>query len=78
MRCNKNCFNEKNSKEAEATGDFIGNKTADKITSVSKELHLKKSSQNALKTDKKELGIPKERFISPEKKQQINDKLRLV
>ena len=53
MRCNKNCFNEKNSKEAEATGDFIGNNTADKITSVSKELHLKKSSQNALKTDKK-------------------------
>ena len=29
-RCNKNCFEKSNSKTAEATGDFIGNKIADK------------------------------------------------
>ena len=35
-RCNKSCFIKSNSKTAEATGDLIGNKIADKITSVSK------------------------------------------
>ena len=63
-------------KTAEATGDLIGNKIADKKASVSKfpeelhpnELHL---------TDKKETDIPKERYISPEKRQQIIDELRL-
>ena len=35
-RCNKNCFIKSNSKTAEATGDLIGNKIADKITNVSK------------------------------------------
>ena len=48
--CNKNCF-----KTAKATGDLIGNKIADKITSVSKkysaelrwaELHSKNDSAN--------------------------------
>ena len=56
-------------KTAEATGDLIGNKIADKITKVSK---------NNSKTDKNELEIPKERYISPEKRQQIIDELRLV
>ena len=60
-------------KTAEATGDLIGDKTADKITSVSK-----KSSQNALKTDENEIEIPKERYVSPEKRPQIIDELRLV
>ena len=36
--CNKNCFKKRNSKKAEVTGDLIGNKIADKITSVSKKL----------------------------------------
>ena len=61
-------------KRAEGTGDLIGNKIADKITSVSnkspKELH----SQN-----KDKIEIPKEIYISKKKKrQQIIDELRLV
>ena len=60
-------------KTAEATSDLIGNKIADKITSVSK-----KSSQNNLNEAKNETEIPKERYISPEKRQQITDELRLV
>ena len=56
-------------KTAEATSDLIGNKIADKITKKSsKELH----SQN-----QNELEIPKERYISPEKRQQSIDELRL-
>ena len=65
-------------KKAEATGDLIGNKIADKITSTSI-----KSSQNASKelhskTNVDEIEIPKERYISEEKRQQIIDELRLV
>ena len=56
---------------AGATGNLIDNRIADKITSVSK-----KSSQNALNTD--EIKILKERYISPEKRQQIIDELRLA
>ena len=56
-------------KTAEATGDSIGNKIADKIT---------KALKNNSKTDKNELEIPKERYISPEKRQQIIVELRLV
>ena len=60
-------------KTAEATGDLIGNKIADKITSVSKK---SKKTQNNEAND--ESGTPKERYISPEKRQQIIDELRLV
>ena len=59
-------------KWAEANGDLIDKKIADKITSVSK-----KSSQNDLKEAKDEIEIPKERYISPEKRQ-IIDELRTV
>ena len=48
-------------KTEEATGDLIGNKIADKMTSVSKKskkLHFQ---------NKSELKIPKKRYISPEK-----------
>ena len=69
-RCNKNCFKKSNSKKAQATGNLIGKKIADKITSASKKLH----SQNNLD----ETDIPKERYISPEKRQQVIDELRLV
>ena len=58
-------------KTVEATGDLIGNKIADKITSVSK----KKSNNN---NDDVELPTHKKRYISPEKRQQIIDELRLV
>ena len=60
-------------KTAEATGDLIGNKISGKITCVSKKSPKELHSQNK---DKRE--IPKERYISPEKKQQIIDELKLV
>ena len=50
---------------------MIANKIADKITSVSK----KKSNNN---NDNAELSTHKNRYISPEKRQQIIDWLRLV
>ena len=51
-------------KKAEATGDLIDNKIADKITSVSKKSATR--SQNNEANDESE--TPKERYISPEKK----------
>ena len=48
-------------KTAEGTGDLIGNKIADKITSVSKEC-----SQINLDKSKSEIEIPKETYISPD------------
>ena len=68
-------------KTAEATGDLIGNKIADKIISVSKkpamELHSKELPNNNNETD---AGITthKKRYISPEERQQIIAELRLV
>ena len=56
-------------KPIEATGYFIGNKIADKITSVGK-------SKNKEKKD--EANEVKEIYIPPEKKQQIIDDLRLM
>ena len=60
-------------KTEEANGDLIGNKIDDKITSVSK-----KSSQKNLDEAKNETEIPKKRYISPEKRQQIIDELTLI
>ena len=63
-------------KTAEATDDLIGNKNADKITSVSK-----KSSKKLPKDETEEdieITTHKKRYISPEEKQQIIDELRLV
>ena len=51
-------------KTAEATGDLIGNKITDKITSIGK-------------SKEKEKEKPEEIYISPEKRQQIIDDLRL-
>ena len=53
---------------------MIGNKIANKITSVSKtsSRHLQKDDAN------NEIEVPKERYISPEKIQKIIDELRLV
>ena len=66
-------------KTAEANGDLISNKIAEKLTKVSKELHLKKSSkelhsQNNLQKTKNKI----ERCISAEKSRQIIDEFRLV
>ena len=52
-------------KTAEATGDLVGNKIAEKTTKQSK-INLK-----VVKSD--EIEIPNKRYISPEKRQQIID-----
>ena len=57
--------------EAEAPGDLIGNKIADKITRVSKTLPHNNSETN-------EEEIHRERYISPEQRQKIIDDLRLI
>ena len=61
-------------KTAEATGDLIGNKIADKIISTSK-----KSSAEFLSTtlhsNEANSEIPKERYISPQERQPIIDEL---
>ena len=59
-----------NPKTAEATGDLIDNKIADNVTKAS----------NTVKAENTEFNkeIPKERYISPEKRQQVNDELRLI
>ena len=63
-------------KTAEATDDLTGNKIAHKITSVSKK------SNNELprndETEDVELTTYKKRYITPEKRQQIIDELRLI
>ena len=65
-------------KIAEATGYLIGNEIAVKIINALKELHSKNSVQNALKTVGNELEIRKRRYLSPGKRQQIIEELRLV
>ena len=61
-------------KTAEATGHLIGNKNADKITSVSKkkpamELHSKELHNNNNNDEDVEITTPKKKYISPEEKQ---------
>ena len=51
-------------KIVEATGDLIGNKISDKITNISKK--SSRELQNNKAND--EIKIPKERYISPEKR----------
>ena len=58
----------------EATGDLIGNKSADKITKVSKNSQQNNSETVTNEHDKE---IPKERYISPEERPEIIDELRL-
>ena len=60
-------------KSAEATGDLIGNKIADKIESASKKLQKEEIQSTEVNNE-----IPKERYISPKQRQQIIDKLRLI
>ena len=65
-------------KTAEATGDVTGNIIADIITGISKSPKEMHSKQLYSKADENETEIPKERYISPEKRQKVNDELRLV
>ena len=61
-------------KTTETTSDLVGNKIADKITSVSK-----KSTKKLPTIDEDvELTTHKKRYISPEERQQIIDELRLI
>ena len=59
-------------KTAEATDDLIGNKIADKVTSVST-----KPSNNNNNEDAK-ITACKKKCMSPEERQQIINELRLV
>ena len=62
-------------KTAEATGDLIGNEIANKITKVSK-TSQQNNSETVTSENYKE--IPKETYISLEKRQNIVDKIRLI
>ena len=63
-------------KTAEATGNWIGSKIADKVTRVSKK------STEELPNDEKEVDVEqathKKKYISQGERQQIADELRLV
>ena len=58
-------------KTAEATGDLTGSKISDKIAKVSKP-----SPQNNSVTNEEE--TLREKYISPEERQNVNDDLRLI
>ena len=53
---------------------MIGNKTTNKITKVSKNSQRNNSE---IVTNEQDKDIPKERYISPEERQQITGELRL-
>ena len=57
-------------KTAEATRDLIGNKIADKITSVSKKTNNNNNNEDV------EITAYKKRYISPEERQQFINELR--
>ena len=65
-------------KTAKATGDLIGNKIADKITSVSKKKSTKQLHKNNETEEVAPITIDKKRYICPEERQQIIDELMLV
>ena len=60
-------------KTAEGTGDLVGSKIADKITSVSKN-----STKKSPTIDEDVELTTHKRYISPEERQQIIDELRLI
>ena len=57
---------------------MIGNKIADKITSVSKKKPDKELHNNDDETEDVEIATSKKRYISPEERKQIIEELRLV
>ena len=67
-------------KTAEITGGLIGNKIAHKITEVSTTSPQNNSQTvtNGTENIAHDKGIPKERYISPQKRQNIIDDLRLI
>ena len=77
-RCNKTASDRAIQKTAKTTGDLIGNKIADNITSVSKKKTAKELQNVEIKEEDVEINTHKKRYISPEERQQIIDELRLV
>ena len=67
-------------KKAEATGDLIDNKIADKITKVSRT--SPQNSSKSLKNETENIGIdreiPKEKHVSPYIRQKFIDDLRII
>ena len=61
-------------KSAEATGDLIGNKIADKITVKPS----KKSQNEEMQSNEVNNEMLKERYIPPKERQKIIDELRLI
>ena len=57
---------------------MIGNKAADKITSVSKKKSTKELPNDETEKEDVEIATHKKRCISPEERQQIINELRLV
>ena len=60
-------------KTAKATGDLIGNKIADKITSASK-----KSQNEEIQSNEVNNEIRQERYISPKERQKNIDELKMT
>ena len=66
-------------KIAEATGGIIGNKSADKITSISKKpSNNNNNNNNKNNNNNVELTTHMKRYISPEERQQIINELMLI
>ena len=65
-------------KTAEATGDLIDNKIADKITSISNKKSTREMPNNGETEEDVEITTHKKIYVSPEERQQIIDELRLV
>ena len=63
---------------AEASGDLIDNKIADKITSISNKKSTKELPNNDERAADVEKTAPKKRYVSLEERQQIIDELKLV
>ena len=61
-------------KSAEAAGDLIGNKIADKITAKPS----KKSQNEVIQSNETSNEIPKERSIPPKERRKITDELKLI
>ena len=65
-------------KTAEATDDLIGNKIADKITSISKKPVKELPNNDEREEENVEITAHKKRHVSLEQRQQIIDELKLV
>ena len=61
-------------KSAEATGDLIGNKIADKNTAKPSKI----SQNEEIQSNDVNNEIPKERYISPKERQKTIDELKLI